>query len=137
MNFTELQTTLQTLTNRTITQTEIGEALNITRSTVNTRIKRNSQLRVEELGKIETFFTVKLPKNKKEKLDSTAIIELIQKHFPMSDNEKQFLEAFFSSKSTRVMSFLFRNALNGDEDASDICKRILNNPELAKAFSEI
>lgn len=136
MNFTELQLALQTLTNRTITQTEIADALNVTRSTINIRAKRNSILKVEELNKIEKYFKVKLPKYTPIKNDSKAIVEVIQNHFELSGNEQQFLEAFFTSKNTRVMAFLFINAMNGDEDATDICKRILNNPDLAKAFIE-
>ena len=46
MNLIELQDTLQNLTKAKITQEEIGKALGITRSTVNARMKSNSQLKI-------------------------------------------------------------------------------------------
>lgn len=60
MNFKELQTKLIGLTNRNISQTEIGEALGITRSTTSTRFKTNSQIKTSELKKIAEYFDVYL-----------------------------------------------------------------------------
>lgn len=60
MNFKELQGKLINLTKRNISQTEIGEALGITRSTTSTRFKTNSQLKTSELKKIAEHFDVYL-----------------------------------------------------------------------------
>ena len=58
MDFKELQTKLISLTNRNISQTEIGEALGITRSTTSTRFKTKSELKTSELKKIADYFNV-------------------------------------------------------------------------------
>lgn len=58
MNFKQLQTKLISLTNRNITQTEIGEALGITRSTTSTRFKTGSELKTSEIKKIADYFNV-------------------------------------------------------------------------------
>ena len=60
MDFKDLQTKLISLTNRNISQTEIGEALGITRSTTSTRFKTKSQLKTSELKKIADYFDVHL-----------------------------------------------------------------------------
>ncbi len=58
MNFPELQKKLISLTNRNITQTEIGESLGITRSTISTRFKTKSQLKTSELKKVAEYFDI-------------------------------------------------------------------------------
>lgn len=60
MDFKDLQTKLISLTNRNISQTEIGEALGITRSTTSTRFKTKSQLKTSELKKVADYFDVHL-----------------------------------------------------------------------------
>ena len=60
MNFKEVQDKLQNLTKSKISLTQIGEALNIKRPTVSIRAKNNSELKYEEIKKIERFFNVKL-----------------------------------------------------------------------------
>lgn len=60
MNFKELQATLQNLTKSKVSLTQIGEALNIKRPTVSLRAKNNSELKYDEMKKIERFFNVKL-----------------------------------------------------------------------------
>ena len=51
MDFEQLQSKLIGLTKRNISQTEIGNALGITRSTTSTRFKTKSQLKTSELEK--------------------------------------------------------------------------------------
>jgi len=60
MEFKGLQDTLQNLTNAKISQNDIGNALGINASTVNTRMKRGSRLKLDEIRKIEKAFGVVL-----------------------------------------------------------------------------
>ena len=64
MDFKELQSTLQKLTNSKISLTQIGDALGIKLSTVSTRVKNGSELKYNEIKKIENYFEVKLTDNK-------------------------------------------------------------------------
>ena len=63
-----------------------------------------------------------------------TLVKNIENNITLSANEVEFLEAFFSAKNERVMAVIFRKAIYGDEDSIDICKRLLNNPQLASAF---
>ena len=57
MLITELQTDLQNLIGRKISQTELGIAMgNLKRQTVNTRIKNNSEVTVSELLNAQSYF---------------------------------------------------------------------------------
>ena len=58
MNFEELQDTLQNLTNSKVPYSKIADALNIKTSTVSTRKGKGSELRFNELKKIEKYFNV-------------------------------------------------------------------------------
>lgn len=60
MDFKELQSKLIGLTNRNISQTEIGNALGIKRSTTSTRFKTKSQLKMSELEKVAAYFDVSI-----------------------------------------------------------------------------
>jgi len=60
MNFRELQTNLENLTNTRVSLTEIGNALGIKLSTVSTRAKNNSTLKFDEIKRIEKYFNLKL-----------------------------------------------------------------------------
>lgn len=56
----EIMYTLKNLTNAKVTQAEIARALNITSATVNIRVKKQSQLSLEELKKISKYYDVNL-----------------------------------------------------------------------------
>lgn len=58
MNFEELQDALQNLTNSKVPYSKIADALNIKTSTVSTRKGNGSELRFNELKKIEKYFNV-------------------------------------------------------------------------------
>lgn len=60
MKFEELQATLQNLTNSKITYQEIADALGRKLSTISTRKGDGSELRLNELKKIESYFDVVL-----------------------------------------------------------------------------
>ena len=61
MYITELQEDLQNLTNRKISQTEMGLAMgDLKRQTVNTRIRNNSEVTVSELLNAQKYFDKKL-----------------------------------------------------------------------------
>ena len=60
MQFKELQTKLEKLTNSKVSLTEIGNALGIKLSTVSTRAKNNSSLKYAEIKKIENYFNVSI-----------------------------------------------------------------------------
>ena len=60
MNFKELQTALENVTKTKVSLTEIGNALGIKLSTVSTRAKNNSELKYNEIKKIENYFSIEL-----------------------------------------------------------------------------
>lgn len=135
MNIVELQEKIISLINRNVSQADIAKALNITPQTVSKRIKTDSQVTVTEINKVNSYFKIDLiGKNPTTTEETKQIIERIEKEVCLSANEVEFLEAFFSSKHERVSAVLYRKALYGDEDAVDICKRLLNNPALAEVF---
>ena len=135
MNLIELQDTLQNLTKAKITQEEIRKALGITRSTVNARMKSNSQLKIEELPKIEKHFGVDLT-NLKAAENFYTLSDKLLKIFEGSEQEKAMLEAILTSKPTRKTFVLFYRAINGEEEAVTIIKSMLEKPEIVKVFLE-
>lgn len=61
MYFKDLQATLQKLTDEKVTLEKIGEALGVTKGAISTRAKnRKSQLRLDEIKKLEKYFLVSL-----------------------------------------------------------------------------
>ena len=126
---------MQNLTKAKITQEEIGKALGITRSTVNARMKSNSQLKIEELPKIEKHFGVDLT-NLKAAENFYTLSDKLLKIFEGSEQEKAMLEAILTSKPTRKTFVLFYRAINGEEEAVTIIKSMLEKPEIVKVFLE-
>lgn len=60
MNIQEALDTLQNLTNTKISQTEFGKALNKTRSDINGKLKRGTDLKLSDIRKLENYFNVDL-----------------------------------------------------------------------------
>lgn len=135
MNIAELQTTLQNLTKAKITQEQIGNALGITRSTVNTRIKNGSQLKLEEIPRIEKFFGVTL-KHLKVADKYNDLCNKVVALLDGSENEKEMIAALLSVKPMRKTFLLFYKALQGDESIVPVIKSMLDNKELVKVFLE-
>lgn len=133
MDLIELQTTLQNLTKVKITQEEIGKALGITRATVNARMKSGSQLKLEELPKIEGHFGVSLTKLKAVE-DFSAVTKKLLKVFDGSEAEKAMLETILTSRPARKTFVIFHKALEGEEDSINIIKSMIDNPSLVQVF---
>ena len=75
LSIVELQSSLQKLTNRKITFTEIGIALGSSRANISNRVKRNSVLKFDEVKRIEEYFNVNIETEKlTEKLTSDSDI---------------------------------------------------------------
>ena len=135
MNISELQEKIICLTNRNISQADIAKALGVTPQTISKRIKTDSQITAAEINKINVFFDIDLSgKTNISNDEIKLLVKSIEKTITLSANEIEFLEAFFSAKNERVAAIMFRKAIYGDEDSIDICKRLLNNPQLASAF---
>lgn len=64
---------LQNLTNAKISQSDIARALNITRATVSTRAKNESQLTFEEIKKLEQAYNVNLSQNNNKLLPGDSV----------------------------------------------------------------
>lgn len=79
MNFTELQADLQNLIpNHKITQMSIANVLNISRQTMNKRVKLNTEVTVSELETLERYFNVSLyplPAYSGERQNDTTVDE--------------------------------------------------------------
>lgn len=60
MQYSDVITNLQNLTNRKITQTEICKVLNIKQGAMGNRQKRNSKFSTEEIQKLEQYYNVSL-----------------------------------------------------------------------------
>lgn len=60
MEFTELKTTLQNLTNSEVTYQKIADVLNLKRSTISTRKGKGSKVKFDEIKKLEKYFNVVL-----------------------------------------------------------------------------
>ena len=60
MKLDELINLISKKTETNVTQTQLAEALGITRQTVNTRVKNGSQVTVSEMKKAESFFGISL-----------------------------------------------------------------------------
>lgn len=59
MNFIELQTVLQKLTDKKITQADFARILNVGRANISDRNKRNSQVNTQELELIQNALNIK------------------------------------------------------------------------------
>ena len=135
MNISELQEKIICLTNRNISQADIAKALGVTPQTISKRIKTDSQITAAEINKINVFFDIDLSgKTNISNDEIKLLVKSIEKTITLSANEIEFLEAFFSAKNERVAAIMFRKAIYGDEDSIVICKRLLNNKQLAQAF---
>ena len=66
-NIIEVQTSLQKLTNRKITYTDIGNIIGTGRANISLRAKNNSQLTSKELNLLEAAYNVSLSGNKQIK----------------------------------------------------------------------
>lgn len=60
INFSNLQSYLVNKLGRKVTQTEIAQALNLDKSSISLRIKRNSLLNKSHIEKLEDFFGIKI-----------------------------------------------------------------------------
>ena len=89
MNFEELQDILQNLTNSKVPYSKIADALNIKTSTVSTRKGKGSELRFNELKKIEKYFNVILTDST---CQSIKIIEELEQN--RKKNELATIEYF-------------------------------------------
>ena len=69
MNFQELFDTLENLTNKKFSQSEIAEILDCKRANISKRAKNNSEITVSELQTIENFYGLSLYPNKTNSLD--------------------------------------------------------------------
>lgn len=58
MNITELLNLIQIKTKKEANQAMLAKVLNVTRQTINSRIKKNSEVTVSELKKVEQFFGI-------------------------------------------------------------------------------
>ena len=135
MNISELQEKIICLTNRNISQADIAKSLGVTPQTISKRIKTDSQITAAEINKINVFFDIDLSgKTNISNDEIKLLVKSIEKTITLSANEIEFLEAFFSAKNERVAAIMFRKAIYGDEDSIVICKRLLNNKQLAQAF---
>ena len=83
MDFKELQSKLIGLTNRNISQTEIGNALGIRRSTTSTRFKTKSQLKMSELEKVQLIKQLKIYDFEYEDIQTIVDI-LVSRNFLVS-----------------------------------------------------
>ncbi len=58
MNIVEIQAILQNLTNKKITQADLGRALGVDRSAVNVRMRLKSEVKLSDIEKIANYYNV-------------------------------------------------------------------------------
>ena len=92
MNINEAQAILQNLTSAKITQTEIGHALQKTRSDISAKAKRNTELRLSEIQQIEEYFSDKYSLNISLINNRATNINLQQKKLMESADFNIFIE---------------------------------------------
>lgn len=123
---------LRLLTNHNISQSEIGVALNTTRSNISLRCKNKSLLTSEEIEKINKHFNVNIEQNVDVKRN--IVIEQIKQEWNLSDNDISVLLPILENKNTRAITKMLFKSLNGDSEAADGLIGILKIPELARTF---
>lgn len=112
MNINEAQAILQNLTNAKITQTEIGHALQKTRSDINAKAKRNTELKLSEIQQLEKYFSDKYSLsislvNKRfanEFIESSELVEGIEKICEQVIEKKitaEFIEQLLANKAKK------------------------------------
>ena len=84
----EIQLILQNCLKRTVSQTEIGKAIGTGRSNINLRIKNNSEIKKEEIKKLEEYFKLKIPENSSK--NTLIYKEIVQILDSATSNELDF-----------------------------------------------
>lgn len=125
---------LRLLTNRNISQAEVGEALNTTRSNISLRCKNKSLITTEELIKINKHFNVNIKEN--TDIKKNMVIEKIKKEWCLSDIDIDVLLPILENKNTRAITKMLFKVLKGDTEATEALIGILKMPEIAKTFIE-
>lgn len=136
MNYNEVLTRLVYLTKRNnITQTEIGEAINVERRAINGRAERNSKFKQSEIDKIESSFDVDLSivsisDNSGERQNDTSVDEkslLFGKRLSLLQEKYNFLDremAILLNLSEKDYIKLITGKIKPD---SDILNKIKQN----------
>ncbi len=96
----EIQVCLQNLLKRTISQVEISNALNTGRANISLRIKNKSELKIEELKKLENYFEVDLS------------------NFISRDNLKNQLKSYIKIQELNLNSDCLNIPVRGEVNAS-------------------
>ena len=60
LNFKELQKDIISKTRRNITQSEIAKALKLDKSSISAKLRREAQVKLDELKKVEDYFNISL-----------------------------------------------------------------------------
>lgn len=92
MNINEVLNHLQNLTKTKITQTELGKALGKTRSDISLKAKRQTDLKLSDIRKIEAYFDVDLINT--EVKQSLNLVENIKSLADFEDIENRVLDYY-------------------------------------------
>lgn len=73
MNLTQILQTLSDEKNIKITQADLSRALNVTRQTINKRIKTNSNVSIDEFNKLKDYFHISFTKSKTGEVENIKV----------------------------------------------------------------
>lgn len=132
---TDVQVTLQNLLNRTITQVELGKALGTGRANINDKIKKNRQLRPEEITKINDYFKVDLYKVFSDTgITQNDVLDFFRNKYTLSDEQIETLNTFFDRPEIVNALFIFLGVIKGDKSSFDVMEMIYKNPDTLKVM---
>lgn len=132
---TDVQVTLQNLLNRTITQVELGKALGTGRANINDKIKKNRQLRPEEITKINDYFKVDLYKVFSDTgITQNDVLDFFRNKYTLSDEQIETLNTFFDRPEIINALFIFLGVIKGDKSSFDVMEMIYKNPDTLKVM---
>jgi len=132
---TDVQLTLQNLLNRTITQVELGKALGTGRANINDKIKKNRQLRPEEITKINNYFNVDLYSVfSNTGITQNDVLEFFRNKYSLSDEQIETLNTFFEKPEVINALFIFLGVIRGDKSSFDVMEMIYKNPDTLKVM---
>lgn len=124
MNFIELQTILQNLTNKKTSLSLLGEILDVTPANISKRAKSGSEITVSELKKIENYFGVAIYKNE---------FYSLERHFDAEISRKQ------ENCGGRIADIQYKNNLSGFQMAGllNISEKELADIVVGKALPDL
>lgn len=117
-----------------LNQENFGKVLGVTKAYISQVEKGQTELTKEKLNILKEKY--KFTPTLQNKANDISLIDQIKLDYSLSSEDTEFINTLLSNKTKRKMATLFFDALEGNNDASDIIKMIICSPTLKNEFSD-